>query len=336
MQSAFTNAFTKLSNRDFPRIFVMPAPSRLVIASRQSRLAMWQAAHVRDRLRELYPRCEVSILSLSTRGDEILDRSLSKIGGKGLFVKELENALADGSADLAVHSMKDVPMTLPEGFELAAIGEREDPRDAFVSNRYASLAGLPAGSRVGSSSLRRESQIRARHPGLVVEPLRGNVETRLKKLDDGQYAAIILAAAGLKRLGLASRIRAAIETGECIPAAGQGALGIEIAAGRADLAACLAPLNHRDTELCVRAERALSRALGGSCQVPLGAYATIDGGRISLAGFVALPDGTRMAHAELKGDAGDPEALGLALARELERRGARAILAALAQQEAAP
>jgi hydroxymethylbilane synthase len=311
-------------------------PSRLVIASRQSRLAMWQAEYVRDFLLRLYPQCVVTILGLSTRGDEILDRSLAKIGGKGLFVKELENALAAGDADLAVHSMKDVPMTLPEGFTLAAIGEREDARDAFVSNHYANLAALPAGSVVGSSSLRRESQIRTNFPQLVIEPLRGNVETRLKKLDDGRYAAIILAVAGLKRLGLASRVRVALSTDESMPAAGQGALGIEIASGRGELAAQLAPFNHRDSELCVRAERAVSRALGGSCQIPLGAYATRNGGALNLAAFVATADGSQAARAQLSGSAAEPEALGLAVAAELSRHGAAEILATLEQTETAP
>ena len=290
---------------------------------------MWQAEYVRDFLLRLYPRCDVTILGVSTRGDEILDRSLAKIGGKGLFVKELESALAAGDADLAVHSMKDVPMSLPEGFALAAIGEREDARDAFVSNRYASLAALPAGSVVGSSSLRRESQIRASFPQLVVEPLRGNVETRLKKLDAGSYAAIILAVAGLKRLGLASRIRTELAPDKSIPAAGQGALGIEIVAGRAELAAQLAPFNHRETEVCVRAERAVSRALGGSCQVPLGAHAACSGSTITISAFVAMPDGSRMARAVLTGNVADPEAVGLAAAAELERQGARDILASL-------
>jgi hydroxymethylbilane synthase len=311
-------------------------PSRLVIASRQSRLALWQAEHVRAFLLQLYPQCDVSILGLSTRGDEILDRSLAKIGGKGLFVKELENALSAGHADLAVHSMKDVPMTLPPGFIMAAIGERDDARDAFVSNRFESLAALPPGSVVGSSSLRRESQIRARFPHLEVQPLRGNVETRLKKLDDGQYAAIILAAAGLKRLGLASRIRSPMSIDDSMPAAGQGALGIEIAAGRDELGAQLAPFNHRESELCVRAEREVSRVLGGSCQIPLGAYATLAGDRLELAAFVATADGSRMAHAKAGGIAGEPEALGIAVADELKRRGASEILAALEQAETAP
>ncbi|MDP2852074.1 MAG: hydroxymethylbilane synthase, partial [Gallionella sp.] len=249
------------------------SPSRLVIVSRESALAMWQAEHIRDRLRALYPQTEVSILGMTTQGDQILDVTLSKIGGKGLFVKELETALEDGRADLAVQSLKDVPMHMPEGFVLAAIGEREDPHDAFVSNQYENLAALPAGSVVGTSSLRRESQLRARFPHLKIEPLRGNVQTRLRKLDEGKYAAIILAAAGLKRLGLGERIRNIISSDDSLPAVGQGALGIECRANRADVAALLQPLHHPDTAACVLAERAMSRVLAGSCQVPLGGFA---------------------------------------------------------------
>ena len=215
------------------------APSRLVIASRESALAMWQAQYIRDRLRALYPQTEVSILGMTTQGDQILEVTLSKIGGKGLFVKELETALEDGRADLAVHSLKDVPMNMPKGFVLAAIGEREDPHDAFVSNKHENLSSLPPGSVVGTSSLRRESQLRARFPHLKIEPLRGNVQTRLRKLDEGQYAAIILAAAGLKRLGLGQRIRTLITSEESLPAVGQGALGIECRADRADVIALL-------------------------------------------------------------------------------------------------
>jgi hydroxymethylbilane synthase len=224
-----------------------PPPSTLVIASRESRLAMWQAEHVRCALHKLYPSCDVKILGMTTRGDQILDRTLSKVGGKGLFVKELENALAEGRADLAVHSLKDVPMELPPGFTLSTIMEREDPRDAFVSNAYDSLAALPAGSVVGTSSLRREAMLRVRYPQLVVQPLRGNLDTRLAKLDRGDYAAIILAAAGLKRLGLGDRIRAHLDPDDSLPAAGQGALGIEIRAGRPELEAWLAPLHHEHT-----------------------------------------------------------------------------------------
>lgn len=247
---------------------------KLVIASRESPLAMWQAMHIQKRLQTLYPETTVEILGMTTTGDQILDTPLAKVGGKGLFVKELEMALADGRADLAVHSMKDVPMNLPEGFLIAATGEREDPRDAFVSNDFSSLEDLPAGSIVGTSSLRRQSQLQARFPHLKIESLRGNLQTRLRKLDEGQYAAIILAAAGLIRLGLEARIRSAISPELSIPAVGQGALGIEISANRRDLLAVLAPLNHADTQACVEAERGMSRALAGSCTVPLGAYAT--------------------------------------------------------------
>ncbi len=304
-------------------------PSCLVIASRESALAMWQAEHIRDRLRALYPQTEVSILGMTTQGDQILDVTLSKIGGKGLFVKELETALENGSADLAVHSLKDVPMHLPDGFVLAAIGEREDPHDAFVSNLHENLAALPAGSVVGTSSLRRESQLRARFPQLNIEPLRGNVQTRLRKLDEGKYAAIILAAAGLKRLGLGSRIRTVISSEESLPAVGQGALGIECRADRADVIALLQPLHHPETAACVLAERSLSRALAGSCQVPLGGFAELIGGKLRLRGFVASPDGQRMTHADLIGDINAPEALGNKVAEALRAQGADEILAAL-------
>jgi hydroxymethylbilane synthase len=305
-------------------------PARLVIASRESALAMWQAEHIRDRLRALYPQTEVSILGMTTQGDQILDVTLSKIGGKGLFVKELETALEDGRADLAVHSLKDVPMNLPEGFVLAVIGEREDPHDAFVSNNYESLAALPPGSVVGTSSLRRESQLRARFPHLQIEPLRGNVQTRLRKLDEGQYAAIILAAAGLKRLGLGDRIRVLISSEDSLPAVGQGALGIECRADRTDLIELLQPLHHPETASCVLAERALSRSLGGSCQVPLGGFAEVKNGKLCMRGFVASPDGKRMMQSELIGDIAHPELLGNKIADELRAQGADAILAELA------
>ncbi len=268
-------------------------------------------------------------MGMTTQGDQILDVTLSKIGGKGLFVKELETALANGSADLAVHSLKDVPMNLPDGFTLAAIGEREDPHDAFVSNKYENLAALPAGSVVGTSSLRRESQLRARFPHLKVEPLRGNVQTRLRKLDEGQFAAVILAAAGLKRLGLADRIRGIIPSEQSLPAVGQGALGIECRADRPDVIAALQPLHHPETAACVLAERALSRQLGGSCQVPLGGYAEVKGGKLHMRGFVASPDGKRMVQAEMAGDMTAPEALGNQIAAALRAQGAGEILAAL-------
>jgi hydroxymethylbilane synthase len=306
------------------------APEKLVIASRESALAMWQAEHIRDRLRALYPETEVSILGMTTQGDRILDVTLSKIGGKGLFVKELETALEDGRADLAVHSLKDVPMQLPEGFVLAAIGEREDPHDAFVSNQFDNLGALPPGSVVGTSSLRRESQLRERYPQLKIEPLRGNVQTRLRKLDEGQYAAIILAAAGLKRLGLGDRIRGIISSHDSLPAVGQGALGIECRADRADVIAALQPLHHPHTAACVLAERALSRKLGGSCQVPLGGFAEYREGVLYMRGFVATPDGSRMLRAEKSGSPDAPEALGDAIAEDLLAQGAGEVLAALA------
>jgi len=307
-------------------------PATLVIASRESRLAMWQAEHVRCALHKLYPSCDVKILGMTTRGDQILDRTLSKVGGKGLFVKELENALADGRADLAVHSLKDVPMELPEGFALSTIMEREDPRDAFVSNQYESLAALPSGSVVGTSSLRREAMLRTRYPELVVKPLRGNLDTRLSKLDRGDYAAIILAAAGLKRLGLGDRIRSLLDPADSLPAAGQGALGIEIRADRADLAAWLAPLHHEHTAAAVEAERMVSRALGGSCEVPLAAYATWHNGALHLRGVVATPDGQRVLSAQASAPAATTGAaleLGREVASQLEAQGALDIVRAL-------
>ncbi len=289
---------------------------------------MWQAEHVRARLKELYPHSTVEILGMTTRGDQILDRTLSKVGGKGLFVKELEVAMEEGRADFAVHSLKDVPMELPEGFELAAVLEREDPRDAFISNDYASLADLPAGAIVGTSSLRRQALISARFPHLNIQPLRGNLDTRLAKLDRGEYAAIILAAAGLKRLGMASRIRSVIEPEDSLPAPGQGAMAIEIRAGRQDLIELLAPLNHRDTEFAVRAERQLSRSFGGSCQVPLAAHATVNHEQLTLRAMVATPDGKRIARAEVRGAADAPEVLGVSVAQQLDAQDATAILAA--------
>ena len=290
---------------------------------------MWQARNIQQRLAELYPQTVVTIRSMTTQGDRILDKTLDKIGGKGLFVKELEDALAAGSADIAVHSMKDVPMVLPAGFDIAAITEREDPRDAFVSNSHANFGALPAGSRVGTSSLRRESQLRARYPQVTVGTLRGNVQTRLAKLDGGDFAAIILAAAGLKRLGLADRITALLTPDESLPAPGQGALGIECRAGRDDVIAMMRAFDHEPTALCVRAERALSRALSGSCQLPLGAFAQIEAGGLRLRGLVASPDGKQLVRAELTGDASDPEALGSDLATRLKAQGAAEILAAL-------
>jgi hydroxymethylbilane synthase len=312
---------------------VNSAPSKLIIASRESRLAMWQAEHVRDRLQALYPSCDVQILGMTTRGDQILDRALSKVGGKGLFVKELEVAMEEGRADLAVHSLKDVPMELPEGFSLAAILEREDPRDAFVSNQYASLAELPDGAIIGTSSLRRQALISARFPHLVIKPLRGNLDTRLRKLDEGEYAAIILAAAGLKRLGLPERIKAFLAPLESLPAAGQGAMAIEILSSREDLLTALAPLNHLTSSQAVLAERTVSKAFGGSCQIPLAAFAEIDNGTMHLRAMVATPDGTQAAKAEVHGKAEDYQALGMEVVAALRAQNADAILAVCRETE---
>lgn len=306
------------------------AAQSIVIASRESRLALWQARHIQARLAELYPQRSITILGMSTRGDQILDRPLSQIGGKGLFIKELEVAMEEGRADLAVHSLKDVPMEMPAGFSLAAITARENPRDAFVSNRYERLDTLPAGAVVGTSSLRREAILRAAYPQLRIEALRGNLDTRLRKLDDGRYDAIILAAAGLIRLGLESRIKSLLTPEQSLPAPGQGALGIEVLSANSDAAAWVAALNDDETTACVRAERAFSRALGGSCQVPLGGYAIFDHGELWLRGFVATPDGRQMISGDLRGAPCDDEAIGRALAQLLREQGAQAILASLA------
>lgn len=307
----------------------MKLPDRIIIATRESPLALWQARHIQQRLQALYPSLHVELLGMSTQGDRVLDVTLNKIGGKGLFVKELEQALLDGRADLAVHSMKDVPMALAPEFAIAAICEREDPRDAFVSNDFQRLADLPAGSVVGTSSLRRESQIRARFPQLVIEPLRGNVGTRLRKLDEGQYHGIVLAAAGLKRLQLESRIRELLPVELSLPAPGQGALALEICADRSDLSALLAPLNHAITAACVGAERALSRQLNGSCQLPLGAFCTEQNGQLHLSAFIARPDGSEMVHARAEAGIEQAESLGQQLAGQLRAKGADAILQAI-------
>ena len=306
-------------------------PQKIIIASRESLLAMWQAKFIKQQLSELYPQTEISILGMTTRGDQILDKTLSKIGGKGLFIKELEQALADGRADIAVHSMKDMPMNIPDGFMLAAITEREDPRDAFVSNQYTSLDTLPTDSIVGTSSLRRESQLRAQFPHLKIQPLRGNVQTRLRKLDEGQYAAIILAAAGLKRLELSERITMLLSTESSLPAVGQGALGIECCADRPELTQLLQPLHHLETAQCVEAERAMSRLLGGSCQVPLGGFAEIINGRLHLQGFVATPDGKRIISEAANGEPETGHKMGEQLAHNLKKQGADEILATLLQ-----
>jgi hydroxymethylbilane synthase len=307
-------------------------PEKIIIATRESQLALWQAEHVKARLIALHPGLQVELLGMTTQGDQILDSPLSRIGGKGLFVKELEVAMEEGRADLAVHSIKDVPMDLPPGFEMAAILEREDPRDAFVSNTYASLEELPPNARVGTSSLRRQAQIRARLPHLHVDTLRGNVNTRLRKLDEGQYAAILLAAAGLKRLGFEDRIRATLQAEESLPAVGQGAIGIEIRGGRPELAAMLAPLNHPETAACVRAERAMSRMLQGGCQAPIGGYAVVRDARIYLRAFVADLEGIRFFRATAEGALDAPEAVGHLAARELIEQGADRLMAEIIQR----
>lgn len=304
-----------------------PFPAHVIIASRESALALWQARHIQSLLITRHPGMRVDILGMTTSGDRHLDTSLSKIGGKGLFVKELEQALLDGRADIAVHSVKDVPMNLEAEFALAVITEREDPRDAFVSNRFDNLAALPPGSVVGTSSLRRQSQLQAAFPELRFESLRGNLQTRLSKLEAGQYDAIVLAAAGLKRLGLEAHIRDLLPIELSLPAVGQGALGIEILAAREDLLPVLAPLQDDLTRACVDAERAFSRALGGSCQVPIAGHAVVENGQLVLRGLVATPDGTQVLSARSQGGVADAEPIGMQLAQELMARGAAAILA---------
>jgi hydroxymethylbilane synthase len=294
---------------------------KLVIATRRSPLALWQAEHVKRCLERHHPGLAVELLAMSTRGDELLDRRLDQAGGKGLFVKELENALADRRADIAVHSMKDVPADLPQGFVLGAIMAREDPRDAFVSNRYSSLESMPSKAIVGTSSLRRAAQIAERHPRLEMRLLRGNVQTRLAKLDGGEYAAVILAVAGLVRLGLDARIRARLDVEDSLPAPGQGAIGIECLGDSTQVLALIAALNDEETARCVKAERAVSRALGGSCTIPLGAYAELAGGRLRLRALVSSTDGRRIARADCE----TPEAA----VAELKRQGALEILASL-------
>lgn len=299
----------------------------LRIATRKSPLALWQAEFVKSRLQQLHPELKVSLVTFTTRGDKILDTPLAKVGGKGLFVKELEVAMLEGSADIAVHSMKDVPMEFPEGLGLSVICEREDPRDAFVSNQYDSLDDLPPGSRVGTSSLRRQTQLLERYPHLVVGDLRGNVQTRLGKLDAGEFDAIILASAGLIRLELESRIRQRISPEVFLPAGGQGAVGIECRTDDQELQELLQPLHHQVTAECVRAERAMNRRLEGGCQVPIACYAIpASRDKLWLRGLVGSPDGTRVLRAEVTGGADDPEALGILLAEMLLAQGAGDIL----------
>lgn len=299
----------------------------LVIATRESPLALWQAHFVRDALTAAHPGLAVELLGMTSRGDQVLDVPLAKVGGKGLFVKELETALLDGRAHIAVHSMKDVPMDFPEGLELGVICEREEPADAFVSNNFDSLDALPNGAVVGTSSLRRECQLREHRPDLEVRFLRGNVNTRLRKLDEGEYDAILLACAGLIRLEMAERIRARIPVEQSLPAGGQGAVGIELRSSDERTRELLAPLHHPKTAERVRAERALNRHLQGGCEVPIAAYALHEGQELWLRGLVGRPDGSTTLRAEGRGSSDDPEALGIAVAEELLAAGAGEILA---------
>ncbi|WP_337922058.1 hydroxymethylbilane synthase [Vibrio cholerae] len=296
------------------------------IATRQSPLALWQANYVKDALMAAHPELQVELVTMVTRGDVILDTPLAKVGGKGLFVKELEIAMLEGRADLAVHSMKDVPVDFPDGLGLVTICEREDPRDAFVSNTYAKIEDLPSGAIVGTCSLRRQCQLKAARPDLVIKELRGNVGTRLSKLDAGEYDAIILAAAGLKRLELESRIRSFIEPEQSLPAVGQGAVGIECRVNDQRVRALLAPLNHADTADRVRCERAMNLTLQGGCQVPIGSYALLEGDTIWLRALVGEPDGSQIVRGEIRGPRTQAEQLGITLAEQLLSQGAKEIL----------
>lgn len=299
------------------------------IATRKSALALWQAEYVKTRLEQAHPGLLVTLVPMVSRGDKLLDSPLSKIGGKGLFVKELETALLENEADIAVHSMKDVPMDFPEGLGLFCICEREDPRDAFVSNTYASLDALPQGSIVGTSSLRRQAQLLTRRPDLEIRFLRGNVNTRLAKLDAGEYDAIILAAAGLIRLGFEERITSAISVDDSLPAGGQGAVGIECRSADSEIHALLAPLHHQDTATRVTAERSLNKHLNGGCQVPIACYAVLEGEQIWLRGLVGDPSGGLLLSAEARAPRGDAEALGVQVAEDLLSQGAGDILKAV-------
>ena len=300
----------------------------LKIATRQSPLALWQAEHIRARLEAMHADLKVELVTFVTQGDKILDSPLAKNGGKGLFVKELEEALLDGRADLAVHSMKDVPMALPEGLTLAVICEREDPLDAFVSNTYNSFAELPHGAKVGTSSLRRKCQILKQRPDLEIIDLRGNVGTRLSKLDAGLYDAIILASAGLKRLGLADRIRHTLQIEISLPAVGQGALGLECRAADQAVLDLILPLLHDETDICVRAERAFNAYLEGGCQVPIAGYASLSQGQLHIEGRVGSVDGATLLKVELKGTPEQAEQLGETLAQKLLEQGAGDLLKA--------
>lgn len=301
--------------------------ARVRIATRKSALALWQAEFVKAQLERHHRGITVELVTMTTKGDIILDTPLAKVGGKGLFVKELEQAMLDGRADIAVHSMKDVPVEFPKGLELHTICEREDPRDAFVSNTFDNIDSLPAGAVVGTSSLRRQCQLKEQRPDLEVRDLRGNVNTRLAKLDDGQYDAIILAAAGLIRLHMPERIRSYISAEQSLPANGQGAVGIECRSDDTAIKALLAPLEHRETRIRVDAERAMNRRLQGGCQVPIGAYAELNEDHVYLRGLVGSVDGQQILRAEISGPASEAEQLGISLADDLLAQGAGSILA---------
>ena len=301
----------------------------IIIATRKSPLAMWQAEHVAAKLKQAHPDLEVELMGMSTQGDKILDTPLAKIGGKGLFVKELEQGMLEGKADIAVHSMKDVPVAFPEGLHLPVIMQREDPRDAFVSNKYASLEEMPEGAKVGTSSLRRQCQLSANRPDLEILPLRGNVNTRLRKLDDEEYDAIILASAGLIRLGFADRIKNYISTDSSLPAIGQGAIGIECRIEDERVNSLLQPLHDQDTADCVLAERAMNQRLEGGCQVPIGGYAVLDGDSLNMRGLVGSTDGKQIIRAESSGHRNAAETIGIAIAEDLLANGADKILQAL-------
>ncbi len=298
----------------------------LRLGTRKSQLALWQAHYVRDALQRHHPGLRVELVTMTTEGDRILDRSLAQVGGKGLFIKELEQGLLEHRVDIAVHSLKDVTATLPPGLHLSVVCEREDPRDAFISNRHANLASLPPGARVGTSSLRRQCQLREAYAHLEIATLRGNVNTRLAKLDAGEFDAIILAVAGVKRLGMEARIRDRLDPGVSLPAVGQGAVCIECRADDAVTNELLAPLNHRETWICVSAERAMNAHLEGGCQVPIGGYAELHGDALHLRGLVGEPDGGRLLRAEVRGPAAQAELLGAQLAQQLLAQGARDIL----------
>jgi hydroxymethylbilane synthase len=301
-------------------------PDQIRIATRKSKLALWQAEHVAARLRSAHPDLHVELVPMTTKGDQIQDRSLAAIGGKGLFIKELEVAMEEGRADIAVHSMKDVPAEMPAGMTLGALLERADTRDALISNQFPSVAALPQRARVGTSSLRRQAQLLARRPDLLIEPLRGNVDTRLRKLDEGEMQAIVLASAGLIRLGWEARITERVPASICLPAVGQGAIGIECREGDAATLKRLAVLEHSPTRIAVTAERALSKRLGGSCQSPIAALAQLDQGMLELSGMVAEPDGSKIWRDSVRGAPGDAERLGTQLAERLLAAGADALL----------